>query len=216
MNLKDLPAMSSSNTKENLKKYTGTASRILNILIGGATQEQAAKAVGVDPSYVSQLCAEEDFQLQIVQGIQSDIEKSVTIDQTYLEIEAALVKKLKELCSWMTTGDQVLKALRYVNEAKRKTQSYIPNTGVGGNNQEGTTSHVTTIIVPTFIQQHFTVTPNREIVGINDQPLVTLNSKQLNTMVQNSKTQQLPKPEAMKIKVPNGQSERPQDKWSDL
>lgn len=214
MNQADLPTSALSELpKKELKKYNGSALRIMNALIGGATQEQAAKAVGVDPSYVSQLCAEEDFQLQVVEGIQTDIEKSVAIDKEYLNMEFDLVNKLKTMIPWMTTTDQVLKCLRYLNEAKRKSQHYIPNTGINGN-ETGTSAGTATIIVPTFIQQNFITTPNREIVGIDGKDLVTLDSKALNRMI--TSKQQLPNPQVTKAQLPNEQSTRFKDPWSDI
>lgn len=216
MDPKDLPANTVTSKKE-LKRYTGTAGRVLDLLIGGATQEQTAHAVGVNPSYVSQLCSEEDFQIQIVEGMKSDIEKSISLDKSYLEIEVELIKKLKALIPFMFNEGQILRALKFVNEAKKKTQAYIPNSGF---NPEGTQASVAKIVIPTFIQQNFILNPNREVVGVDGRELVTLNSKALENMV--SSKPALPNSEVARlpdqyVKSPN-QSKRalPADYFDEL
>jgi len=201
-----------------IKQYTGVAARVLKLLSSGVcSQEQAARAIGVDPSYISQLCAESDFQLQIAQEIKKGIEQAVEIDEAYGDIEKALSKKLKELVPWMTTPEQVLRTIKYVNEAKRKTSVGSPEvSGANGSSNGSEGRGIVRLQLPNVIIQNFVVNPNNEIVAIGNKELVTLNSASMNTLVRESK-QDIPKMlDVKEIKQSGSNGSVSNDKWSSL
>lgn len=165
------------------KTYTGLAARILSLLSGGCTQVQAAHALGVSEAYVSQLMAEDDFKHQIAENIQKDFEKSIAIDNNYLEIEKQLSDKLKTQIGFMHNPDQLIKTLRFVNDAKRKS-------GIGAAVNGGTNGHsvpggpvTVNLILPKVVVQDFVLNPNNEVVSVDGKELSTLNSESLNTLV---------------------------------
>lgn len=200
--------MTTELTSKPLTVYDGVAGRILKLLGTGVTQRQAALAIGVDESYVSQLCAEEDFQLQVGAIIKKSVETAIAIDTNYNEIEEALSKKLKEMVPWMVSTDQVLRVLKFVNESKKKTQQGIPQT------PEAANGNITSVKLelPVIVKNTFVITPNKEVVGVGEQNLVTLNSASMDQLAKkfldNRQTKQL----SEKVVIDNGTSNS-KDPW---
>jgi hypothetical protein len=208
------PPISNVNTDtKNLKKYTGAAGRILSLMIGGAKQEEAAKAVGVSQQYVSELFAEEDFKLQILAASRDVSEKALKIDTDLLDIEAMLTERLKAHAGLTSDANTTLRMLKYVNEAKRRSAMNSGNfTGPGANGHGGTGTAGTsvTIVIPQFIQQQFVINPNSEIVGVGDRALSTINSQSLNKMIEPKLA--LPNPEPVHKEI-RRESKRPPAQW---
>lgn len=165
------------------KIYTGLAARVLSLMSAGCTQVQAAHALGVTEAYISQLMAEEDFRHQIAETIQKDFEKTIAIDNNYLEIEKQLSDKLKNAVGYMHSPDQLLKTLRFVNDAKRKSGvGAAVNGGTNGHSVPGG-PHTVNLILPTVIMKDFVLNPNNEVVAVDGKDLSTLNSESLNSLV---------------------------------
>lgn len=227
MDISQPPASVLPNTSQekNRKIYTGVAARLLKLLSGGATQEQAAQAVGVSAQLVSMYCSEADFQEQIVETMKVDIEKAIAIDQDCLDMEHEIVKNLKARLMFLPsmTTEQVLRLWRSVNGAAKRTNTMIPNKGIGSSTDgSGSSAGTVTLVIPTFIHNTFVLSPTKEIVGINDRELVTLDSKALNRMViEQSKTENSPNQvprqileiEHERIKRPQA---KPSDPWAEL
>jgi len=196
------------------KQYTGAAARILKLLCSGITQTQAAKAVGVNDSYVSQLCAEPDFQAQIAEHIKKDHERAIKIDENYHDIELSLSNKLKELVPFMHEPDKILRTLKFVNESKKKTDASVPTT-----DQNKESAGPVKLALPVVVIQNFVTNPNNEVVQVEDRNLVTLNSRSIEALVQNRgqtiDASPTPLPaEPKKLQKPNGNGK--EDKWNNL
>ena len=190
------------------KIYTGVAARILKLLCSGTTQEQAARQIGVNPSYVTQLCNEPEFQLQIAAQLQVDAEQAIEIDNNYAETEKLLSKKLKDLAPFINSPDSILKMLRFVNDAKMKTQKFQNN---GANNSEtGTGVVAVQLILPVVVKNTFVVNPNNEVVGVDNRELVTLDAKKLETIIAEKKAKPVALPAPKNARLENS------DPWSSL
>lgn len=224
------------NTKD-LKEYTGTAKRILKLLAAGVLPSAAAKATGVDDSYVSQLCAEEDFQHQIAKEIQLAVESANKIDKNYTDVEEALSTRLRDIVGYMFDPDKILRTLKFVNEAKRKIQ---PTNGTPLNGEQALGMRPVTIVLPTIIRNNFILNPNNEVVGISApeerevKELVTIGSTQMQSLIQEHRNNgsqreeekeklfspintKLPSPPSLTKKLSNGTKQStPQDPYANL
>jgi|SRR6266850_5874198 len=173
------------------KIYTGTAARLLKLRGAGCTQEEAAKACGVDASYVSQLEAEDDFKIQLNELIRKTFEAQSKIDENYTQIEEKLSAKLLRSTEYMVAPDQILRALKFANEAKRKMP--IPSGGHNGNhgpNGEATLQPVT-LILPVVVARTFVMNPIGEVVSVDGQELTTLPSANIQRLVKEKAAKQL-------------------------
>lgn len=176
------------NLGSNIKKeYTGAASRIMKLLGAGLLPAEAARAVGVDDSYVSQLQKETSFTEQVSELVKKAFADQSEIDNNYTDIERVLSKKLRQSTEFMQNPDQILRTLRFANEAKRKLAPALTNPGNGGNGDGSSNLRPVTLILPTQIINNFTLSPNNEIVAVGEEQLNTLPSANINNLVKNYK-----------------------------
>ncbi len=194
------------------KEYTGVAGRVLKFLCGGCTPIQAANACGVSESLVSQLCAEEDFQKQIEEKLSKDFEAAIQIDDNYNEVEKLLSKRLRDMTGYMTNVDQITRTLKTVSAIPKKVQPKVP---LNAESNQMAIAPVS-LAIPIVAKNVFIVNPNQEVVSLNGKNLVTLNSKSLDSLLQERRervTIEQSKPELLERK--NGK-QRPIDDFSDL
>lgn len=185
--------------KTERKIYSGTAAKVLKLLGNGCLPVEAAKACGVDESYISQLKAEPDFVLQVNELVSQTFAHQSVIDTNYLEIEKNLSKKLLDLSQYMMNPDQVLRTLKFANEAKRKIPSAFNPESAGSMDA----LKPVMLVLPGAVINNFVLNPNNEIVAVDGKELTTLPSANLKPLVEKYKREQAAKP-ALIEKKSNG------------
>lgn len=157
------------------KKFVGTALRILNFMGAGMKSEQAAEACGVDPSYVSQLWADESFKEQVEELRLKGTSDKVEVDLTYDRIEKTSVKRLEMMVAAMTDPMKLIAIAKFANEAKRKAP-FNPAA-----NDDGTGARTVKLVMPLAITNNtqFVLNPNREVVAVEGRDLTTMTPKML-------------------------------------
>ncbi len=158
---------------------TAQIERALSLLGSGVSAEATAAALGVSPSYVSQLLADEDFSEEVVKLRYSRLQAHNIRDGAYDGIEDELLHKLRKSLPLMIRPDQILKAIQVVNGAKRRGQSAPERVDAGAT--------IVQITLPTQIVQNFTSDGNNKIISAGEQSFQTMNS---NTLLQRFKNQQ--------------------------
>lgn len=153
------------------KHYDGYQAQILSLLGSGLSPSVVATAVGVDPSYVSQLLAEESFAFQVTELRCEALKKHSDRDASYDALEDALIAKMQDCLPLMYKPGEVLAAIRVINGAKRRGEVAAAPV----DNQRP----VIQLVLPTKIVQQFTLNANNQIVQIGDQTMVTMPSAQL-------------------------------------
>jgi hypothetical protein len=168
------------------KIYTGTAAKILKLLgTGGVTPSAAAKACGVDISYVSQLQGEADFSLQVEEAAAIKAAAAIDIDTAYEAIEKQAVERLQTNMGFVTNTDQLMRLAKFANEAKKKVETGRMNAETGAGVAP------VTLMMPTFIQNNYVVNPQNEIVGVGGREMVTLNSSSMSNLAEIHKSKRL-------------------------
>ena len=112
------------------------------LLAARATRSEAAAALGITPSAVTQLAE------QLPQD-QESLERSTAIDAQYDTIEAKLLTQLERTIPMLLRPAEIARTLQIVNGAKRR--------GVGAIREQGPT-HIIALNLPLAIQNKFTVT----------------------------------------------------------
>lgn len=169
-------------TKEK-KIYTGSAAKILNLLGNGCLPAEAARCLGIDESYISQLKAEPDFVEQVNALVANLMAKQSKIDNNYTAIEEKLSEKLLNLTEYMHSPDQILRTLKFANDAKRKLAPINPATAHGNT----VTNNIAVLVLPSTIASKFVVSPNNEVLSVDGKELTTLPSANLNNLVKKHK-----------------------------
>lgn len=195
--------------KKERKIYTGQAARVMKLLGTGCLPVEAARACGCDESYVSQLKSEPDFVEQVGELVAITMAQQSEIDGNYLETEKILSKRMREQANLMFNPDQILRTLKFANEAKRKVPTAFTPQGEGS----GTALKPVVLMLPAVLIQKFVVNPNNEIVQVEGQELLTLPSAQIKPLVEKHKRELAAKPAYLEKKS-NGSGQV--DPYSDL
>ena len=152
--------------------------RIATLLSSGLSNMQVASIVGLTPARISQLKAEDaEFQLLLAEYealAEKDDAEEVAIGAKYLTLEHSLVDRITSLAETSDMREAVL-GLKAVQD--RKAAKVLHNAPVTGN---GNTINNITLHLPQHILSQHTpvidITPNREIVSIDNKNLTPLNS----------------------------------------
>lgn len=172
-------------TKE-LKKYTGVAGRILNMLCSGLSPKETADAIGVDVSLIAHLKEEPDFIEQIKIRLIENTERAIQIDDNYAYIEKQATDRLKSLIGLIHSPKDLMQLAAFANQAKKKTSSTANVDSPNGNEQKSVK-----ILMPMVVLNNFSMNPNNEIVEAGGRTLTTLNSASINSLVAKAEQQQI-------------------------
>ena len=158
---------------ENLEdvKFNGLIERALKLLGNGVSQEATAAALGVTPSYITQLISIPEFAEKVSELRYESLQKHNERDSEYDSAEDALLKKLHGSIPLLIRPMEILRAIQVINNAKRR----------GVSSPESITNKQTqvTLLMPTQLIQKFTQNINNQVVSISGQELVTIDSKAL-------------------------------------
>ena len=150
---------------------TTIESRALTLLGQGVPPTAVANALGVDPSRISQLLADEGFATQVIEKKFESLSKHNERDDRIDGLEDKLIKSLEHSLPFMTKPMELLRAFQVINLAKRKGQVVSENL-----------TNKQTIIqlnIPQIILQKFSSNVHNQVVQVGDQSLVTLPSNQM-------------------------------------
>jgi len=157
------------------KKYAGLALQLLKYMGAGCSATEAAKAAGCDVSYASQLYGDDEFaaQVEIMRGVAT--ERKLKIDNAYEEIEEVLAGRLQKAAAVVTNTDQMLRILKFTNEAKKKMPERVK--------VEDGSGVTVPLLLPIFLQANIQVNHNNEVIAVDGRSLQTMDSKTLERLV---------------------------------
>jgi hypothetical protein len=147
----------------------------LQLLGAGLGPVDVGKALGCDPSFVSQWLMEEDFRQQVlvlrIQSLQASTERDKRIDA----IEDTLIEKLKDAMPYMVKTREILQAFAVLNGAKRRGAQVTGDLNL--------TQNIVQITLPETARKTYfpTVNAQGEVVQVGDRVTVT---KPLNALLE--------------------------------
>lgn len=150
-----------------------SAEKIKELLGNGLSNEVVATAVGVHPSYISQLMADEQFSAEVVSKRTQTLTAATIRDRSWDGLEDSLLNKLAEKVEQdlIYKPMDLLRALAVVNNAKRR----------GTSAQESLVVHqnIVTLNLPTVVVNSYKKNSNGEVVEVTTpegkaQTLVTM------------------------------------------
>lgn len=145
--------------------------RVKKLLIAGVSPSQVASAVGCDPSYISQLMADETFAEEVTAGRIANQEGAIDRDGLWDKIELNLLKKLDTSVQYMYKPGEILSALNVVNKAVRRTSGEG-----GGTNNQPVGQQVVVLNLPAFVMPAISKNQNNEVVQVGERALVSMPS----------------------------------------
>lgn len=155
---------------QTLAKTNHTA-RALSLLGSGVSVHQTAAALGVSDSAISQLLADEAFSEEVIKLRYENLQAHNERDATYDSLEDRLLQKLQSSLSFLVKPDQILRAIKTINGAKRRGQS--------GPQQVSESATIISLTMPVRIVQKITTNIDNQVVQVGDQHLHTIDSNKL-------------------------------------
>lgn len=147
--------------------------KIKELLGTGLANDVVASAVGVTPSYISQLMANEKFSADVIALRTKTLMAATARDKSWDGIEEKLLDKLEQVVSsgMIFKPQDLLRALVVANAAKRR----------GSTAQEALTGNktVVSISIPVTVMNHYTKNAQGEVIEVttpegNTQTLSTM------------------------------------------
>lgn len=170
------PAVPVGNGKLNTGATTSTEERALHLLGAGIAVEATAAALGVSPSRISQLLAEEQFADKVSDLRYQNLQKHNNRDAKYDAVEDTLLEKLESSLPLMIKPQDILRAVSTINSAKRRGQS-SPDQVVNQQN-------IVNLILPQVITERFTVNIDNQVTRAGEQELHTMPASNLLSKVE--------------------------------
>ena len=154
--------------------------RVTQLLGSGLSAEVVATAVGCEPSYISQLLADDEFAKKVSELRIQNLQAATKRDNKWDEIEDKLLDKLKDSVEYIMKPREILAALATVNSAKRR----------GATAQESLTINntVVNLTLPQKAVHNFVVNQTNQVIGVNDQSLLTMPSMNVKSLLQQAKS----------------------------
>lgn len=151
-----------------VRMYSGIEEKILNLLGSGVAAEQVATAVGVSPSYISQLISQEEFSTAVselrYQALQKHNERDTSLDS----LEDKILEKMHQVVPMVMRPMELVRMLQVVNGAKRR--------GASAPDSILQKQQVVTITLPQVVINKFVANVNNQVVQAGQQELITMQS----------------------------------------
>jgi hypothetical protein len=150
---------------------TSVEDRALSLLGAGVAAESVASALGVTPSYISQLLSDDVFATKVSTVRYENLQKHNLRDDSYDSIEDKLLQKLNQQLPLIMKPETLLRAISTINGAKRRGQS-APDQVVNNTN-------IVTLVLPAVIAEKFSVNIDNQVTRAGTQELHTIPSNTL-------------------------------------
>lgn len=146
----------------------------IELLCKGISTTQVADAIGVDPSYISQLRADPEIAERISKSVAATTVADVEFDSRLEKAEALALEQIEKKLPFANM-QQSLSAFKILNGAvKRKHGHQNPGAGAGV---------VVNIHLPATAVPRYTLNAQNEIVDVEGKPMVAASAKSLDEIL---------------------------------
>jgi hypothetical protein len=158
-------------------QFVGTKAKILSFLGAGIPAEKVASVVGCEPSYISQLLADEEFFSQVSAQRFEALAETTARDDRINSLEDRMLTRAEQLLESpmaYTKPSECIRDLVKINSLKRRGAGEA----LGGLSQH---TPVVQLVLPGIVTQKFTASQymldtNNQIIQAGEQTLVTISS----------------------------------------
>jgi transcriptional regulator with XRE-family HTH domain len=169
--------------------------RALELLGQGVQQSQVASALGVSESYISQLLSDTLFAEKVTQLRFEKLKANNARDAKYDALEDTLLNQFEQALPFIVKPFELMRALKTVNEAKRRGQITNDQTEIAGK--------VVALVMPTKIIERYVITGTNQVVEVGNQPLLTIQPEKLKELVERQPQNEQIEPQRVRATVPS-------------
>lgn len=148
-------------------KTSTHATQLLKYLSAGVQPVEAARALGVTPSAVTQLMQSEELAPEVEKIRAAQAERGQALDQKYDALEEKLLNKLEQTIPLLMKPMEITKVLSHVNAAKRR--GIVATTSTE-------TPQIVHLHLPPQIRQRVILNAQNQVVAVGDKQLITIQS----------------------------------------
>lgn len=142
-----------------------------NLLSGGVEYSLAARILGCDVSYLSQLMSDPDFAAEVTARQVQNAGDQVQITRKITDLQLKALEKIERLLPYETDLSEIRQCFSALNKATIRTPDVNPDAGKD--------QQVVPLRLPESITFAFKVDINNEVIQAGEQMLVTMPSQQL-------------------------------------
>lgn len=142
--------------------------QIKDLLGIGLSNTEVALAVGCDPSYISQLMADETFAAAVAVMRSAKLTDNSVRDASIDKAEDKLLKKLHEILDYdmIRRPMELIRSLQVVNQMKRRTAVATQNLNI---NQQ-----IVQLMLPKAVRNEYVINAQGEVIEADGQTLITM------------------------------------------
>lgn len=164
--------------------------KIIEMLGRGVPSTAVASAVGCDPSYISQLMADEEVSLRVQQLRAEHFSEYVELDKNIDDAETAALQRLQSLVPFITKPTEAARVFSILNSAKRRTsdESKAPSAP----------AQTVVIDLPAAARVAVTMTIDKQVIEVQGRSMATMPAKSLAAQLEQRNANRL-----LNAQVPN-------------
>lgn len=145
--------------------------RVLKLLGSGLSSEIVATTIGCDPSFISQLMADDSFRERVVALRTESLAAASARDTKIDDLEERLLDQLSKVLDFIVKPGDLLRAFQTVNSAKRRGVPLQETTVI---NNTVVNLNIPPVVLPQFRQNGL-----GEVIEVEGRPLLTIDSADL-------------------------------------
>jgi len=158
-----------------MSQSSPTRQNALQLLSQGVAPSQAAAALGVSESQISQYLQDEDFSAALQAQRASATAEDLAYDEKLDRVEEEFLGRIEQKAAFANL-QQSLQAFKILNTAKRRKDSRIAPQSTGS----GTVVNIT---IPIAVIPQYVTNSKNEIVEVEGKTMVSANPKRLEEML---------------------------------
>lgn len=149
--------------------------RAIELLCQGVSTSMVADAVGVDPSYISQLRHDPDVAVKISEALSQQTLEDVKHDSLIDKCEELALQRIEKTIGYANFG-QTLAAFKILNSATRRQQKGGPSAG-------NITNVTVNLTLPSRAIPVYTTNEKNEIIEVEGRTMIAATAKSLDEVL---------------------------------
>lgn len=153
-----------------------TADRIVSLLGQGYSQATVAAALGVTPSYVSQVAETPEVREEVSRLRVGKLQERVVDDETLETTERRALKLISDKMVFVKSPAEAANIFKILNNAKRKTAANAPE------NDAASIESVTIVLPKSAAAIHIQLNGNNQVIEVEGRSMAPLPSRALHNL----------------------------------
>lgn len=158
--------------------------KLASLLAAGVTKTAAALAVGVDPSYLSQLLEDEKFRTAVAEKSAGRIQEDLAHDDTIESTEAQALKVLAAKLPYIKSAGEAAKIFSILNKAEKRATP-------ANQSQDAAGMQVVSLTIPKAAKVNIQINAQNQVIDVEGRSMAPLPSSALPKLLADKQAQEV-------------------------